>query len=100
MSVPVGAVACEGGAKRLRAHLPLAGAFGTLTTPASAWTILTVGPAGRRQQTSAEMAFIVDKSLSICYCRSVLPVINYCYPSPSAQACTHDICIFDNERES
>src|SRR5947207_674221 len=32
---------------RLRAHLPLlAAAFVTTTTPASAWTILAVGPAG------------------------------------------------------
>ena len=46
MSVPVRAVTCEGGTLRLGAHLPLlAAAFGTTTTPASAWTILTVGPA-------------------------------------------------------
>jgi hypothetical protein len=32
---------------RFRAQLPLlAAAFGTLTTPANAWTILTVGPTG------------------------------------------------------
>jgi hypothetical protein len=46
MSVPVRAVTCEGGTLRLRTLLPLlAAAFASLTTPANAWTILTVGPA-------------------------------------------------------
>jgi hypothetical protein len=42
---------------RLRAHLPLlAAAFGTTTTPASAWTILTVGPAGQYHSISEAVA--------------------------------------------
>jgi hypothetical protein len=41
---------------RLRAHLPLlAAAFGT-TTPAGAWTILTVGPAGQYHSISEAVA--------------------------------------------
>jgi hypothetical protein len=57
MSVPVRAVACQDGAMRLRAHLPLlAAVFGTLTTPASAWTILTVGPAGQYHSISEAVA--------------------------------------------
>jgi hypothetical protein len=42
---------------RLRVHLPpLAAAFGILTTPANAWTILAVGLTGQYQSISEAVA--------------------------------------------
>jgi hypothetical protein len=60
---------------RIRAHLLLlAAAFGTLATPASAWTILTVGPAGQYASIAeAVTAADADTNLSHLYEIHVAP---------------------------